>query len=178
LYLVKTTDGRNFQKVSKIELDGFPNEATIRFDESGKMFVLIRRELDDKMGVLAKSSFPYTHWEFDKLTYRLGGPNFIFYGDKIIVGTRIMESEVYTGILVGDTSGNLRKILALPSGGDTSYRDLCWRKINYWCRIILARGKICYLYGCGSFSCIEKLKIAPPVHNRKRYGIKLLIVPY
>jgi len=161
LHLVKTTDGINFQKVSKIELDGFPNEATIRFDESGKMFVLIRRELDDKMGVLAKSSFPYTNWEFDKLTYRLGGPNFIFYGDKIIVGTRIMESEVYTGILIGDTSGNLRKILALPSGGDTSYPGFVLEKdkllVSYYSS---HEGKSAIYMAVVPLSCIEKLDSA------------------
>lgn len=161
LYLVKTTDGRNFQKVSKIELDGFPNEATIRFDESGKMFVLIRRELDDKMGVLAKSSFPYTQWEFNKLTYRLGGPNFIFYGDKIIVGTRIMESEVYTGILIGDTSGNLRKILALPTGGDTSYPGFVLEKdkllVSYYSS---HEGKAAIYMAVVPLSYIEKLDSA------------------
>ena len=169
LYLVKTTDGRNFQKVSKIELDGFPNEATIRFDESGKMFVLIRRELDDKMGVLAQSPAPYTQWEFDKLTYRLGGPNFIFYGDKIIVGTRIMESEVYTGILIGDTSGNLRKILSLPSGGDTSYPGFVLEKdkllVSYYSS---HEGKSAIYMAVVPLSYIEKLKIAPPVSQSKK----------
>jgi hypothetical protein len=169
LYLVKTTDGKKFQKVSKIDLDGFPNEATIRFDETGGMFVLIRRELEDKMGVLAKSSAPYTNWEFTKLDYRLGGPNFIFYGEKIIVGTRIMESDVYTGLLIGDTSGNLRKILKLPSGGDTSYPGLILEKDRLLVSYYSSHEEKTSIYIAEiPLSFIKKMEAEPTVLNSKK----------
>lgn len=122
LYLVKTTDGKKFEKVSKLEVDGFPNEATIRFDKKGTMYVLIRRELEDKMGVWAHSKAPYSKWKFKKLDFRLGGPNFIFLNNKkIVIGTRVYEPDVYTGLYVGTKKGNFKEIIHLSSGGDTSY---------------------------------------------------------
>lgn len=129
LYLLKTKDGINYEKVSEIELDGFPNETTLRFDKKGTLFALIRRELEDKMGVLALSKPPYTSWNYIKLNFRLGGPNFIFDKDeKLIVGSRAYEDGTHTGLFVGDKSGNLKKVLRLPSGGDTSYPGLVLEK--------------------------------------------------
>ncbi len=134
VFLVKTTDGKYFEKVSKLELDGFPNESTIRFDKEGTMYVLVRRELEDKMGVLAHSKAPYTQWEYAKLNYQLGGPNFVFTDDEqIIMGSRVYESDIYTGLLWGNKNGTFRKILRLPSGGyehrgDNSYPGLLLEK--------------------------------------------------
>jgi hypothetical protein len=126
LCLFKTKDGKKFEKVSKIDMNGFPNEATIRFDHSGKMYVLIRRELDDQMGVWAVSSAPYTRWKFVKLDQRLGGPNFLFAGKgRVIMGTRVYQGkEYYTGLFLGNKAGNFHEILKLPSAGDNSYPGL------------------------------------------------------
>lgn len=129
MYLVKTTDGKKFEKVSKIEVDGFPNESTVRFDKKGTMYVLIRRELEDKMGVWAHSKPPYTQWNFKKLDFRLGGPNFIFLNNKkIVLGTRMYEPDVYTGIHIGTKKGNFREVIHLPSGKDNSYPGLVLEK--------------------------------------------------
>ncbi len=127
LFLVKTLDGKKFTKVSKLELDGFPNEATIRFDDQNNMHVMIRRELEDKLGVMAKSSSPYLDWTYKKMYTRLGGPNFIFDQNQthIIAATRIHEANsLSTGILIGNMSGDFKEILRLPSGGDTSYAGM------------------------------------------------------
>jgi len=122
LYLLKTTDGRNFEKVSKLNVDGFPNESTVRFDKKGTMYVLIRRELEDKAGVWATSKAPYTQWNFKKLDFKLGGPNFIFLNNKkIVVGTRVYEPDVHTGLYVGTKNGDFKEIIQLPSGKDNSY---------------------------------------------------------
>ena len=129
MYLVKTIDGINFEKVSKLEVDGFPNEATIRFDEKGTMFVLIRRELEDRMGVWAKSEAPYNEWNFKKTNFRLGGPNFIFLdNENIILGTRVYEPSVYTGLYIGTKKGDFQEVVHLTSGNDTSYPGLVAEK--------------------------------------------------
>ncbi len=130
LCLVKTRDGKTFEKVSEIELDGFPNEATIRFDHAGNMYVLIRRELEDKMGVWALSSPPYNRWKFIKLGYRLGGPNFVFTKEeRVIMGTRVYEENgTYTGLFLGNKAGVFEKILRIPSSGDNSYPGLVLEK--------------------------------------------------
>lgn len=129
LLLVSTHDGKHFRKVSVLPVDGTPNEATIRFDASGQMVVMIRRESADKMGMLATSVAPYTGWTFTRLNYQLGGPNFIFTPKgSIIAGARIYESKPFTGILTGHIGDPLELTLRLPSGGDNSYPGLALEK--------------------------------------------------
>ena len=133
IYLMKTVDGNYFEKVAQLDVLDLPNEATIRFDKNNTAYVLVRKEAGDKMGVLAKSNFPYTNWEYTNLTFRLGGPNFIFYEkNKLIVGTRLYEKSALTGILVTDLEGNILKTIKLPSGGDNSYTGLWLYKKKLW----------------------------------------------
>ncbi|MEX2565574.1 MAG: hypothetical protein WD431_06505, partial [Cyclobacteriaceae bacterium] len=68
IYLVKTTDGIYYEKVSHLEISGFPNESTIRFDENDKMYVVVRREGGDQTGILATATAPYKKWDFHKLS--------------------------------------------------------------------------------------------------------------
>lgn len=122
LYLVKTTDGRSFSKVHKYDIDGFPNEATIRFDKKNNMHVLIRRELGDQMGIFAVAPAPYQQWDEYKINYRLGGPNFVFLNkNKRVIGTRVYGEAPYMGILTEESKGRFREVLKLPSSGDCSY---------------------------------------------------------
>lgn len=133
MYLVSTKDGKSFKKVSKIELDGFPNEATVRFDKKGTLYAMIRRETGDQKGVWAKAEFPYTRWDYKKMDYRLGGPNFIFLDDThLVAGTRMHEESVYTGLLVGDKTGQFQKLAKLPSTGDSSYPGLLIHNGKLW----------------------------------------------
>lgn len=134
IVLVKTTNGTHFSKVSELDIDGFPNESTVRFDKEGVMHVMVRRELDDQMGVMATSSFPFTEWTYEKMNYRLGGPNFLF--DKkgnIIATTRVYTPEVYTGLLANNgTGGQFNELLRLPSGGDNSYAGMLFKGKYLW----------------------------------------------
>lgn len=132
-FLVKTTDGKHFQKVSQLAVEDLPNEATVRFDAKDNMYVLIRREAGDQLGVLAKGSSPYKEFEYTKLDIRLGGPNFIFLDDeRIIMGTRMYGENTATGILVTDLKGKILKTIKLPSGGDTSYPGMLFYKDKLW----------------------------------------------
>jgi len=133
-YLLKTTDGRHFEKVSQIDTGGNPNEATVRFDKDGKMYVLVRRESDDRMGVFASSTFPYQDWKYDKMDIRLGGPNFLFLDqNQFVVGSRFhREGGAKTGIFTTDLKGNIESTIILPSGGDTSYPGMIYYKKDLW----------------------------------------------
>jgi hypothetical protein len=140
LYLMKTTDGKNYERGAKLDIDSYPNESTVRFDEHDRLYVLVRREQGDKMGILAKSAAPYTDWTYKKMSLRLGGPNFIFFNkDKnLIVGTRLWDEPggPITGILLTDLDGNILKTIKLPSKGDCSYpgivlyKDKCY--VSYY----------------------------------------------
>ena len=133
LYLMKTTDGINFENISKLEVGDLPNESTIRFDKTGKMYVLIRREAGDKMGVMAESNSPYKEWRYTPLTFKLGGPNFIFLNNKmLLIGTRMFDPEVSMGIYITTLKGSVINTLKLPSGGDTSYPGMVVFKNHLW----------------------------------------------
>ncbi len=87
-YLLRTEDGKNYDKVAYIDVSGYPNESTIRFDEKDAMYILIRRDGKDKMGILAKGVPPYNDFQFQELGIRLGGPNFLIEDNKLIIGSR------------------------------------------------------------------------------------------
>ena len=143
VYLLKTKDGSYFEKVSKIDVDGRPNESTIRFDKNGKMYVLIRREEKDKRGVFATADAPYQDWKLSYMDQRLGGPNFIFLDDTTLcIGSRLYPAidtagnkAHTTAIFITDLSGKIRKTINLPSGGDTSYPGM-----------VIYDGKLWYSY--------------------------------
>ena len=132
--LLSTTDGKYYEKVPGIEIDGSPNESTIRFDQNDKMYIMVRRETGDQMGVLAVSDFPYKRWQYHKMSIRLGGPNFQFLGkDKLIMGSRFHEgAKASTALHVTDLNGQILKTIKLPSGGDNSYPGLVLDEKNLW----------------------------------------------
>ena len=133
LYLVSTTDGKQFKRVSKLDLDGSPNEATIRFDKNDTMHVLVRRETGDRKAVMATSQAPFTSWTYQKLAYQVGGPNFLFdKKQRLIVGGRLHKPAAYTAILTGDGPSGLKEAVHLPSKGDNSYPGMVIHKNKLW----------------------------------------------
>lgn len=133
VYLMRTTDGKYYEKVALLEVEDLPNEATVRISEDGTMYGLVRREAGDQLGVLGQSRPPYTDWSFSKLDFRLGGPNFLFLeNEKLVLGTRLYGEHTQTGILVTDLKGKVLKTIALPSGGDTSYPGMLFHGKELW----------------------------------------------
>ncbi|CAG5002358.1 hypothetical protein DYBT9275_02874 [Dyadobacter sp. CECT 9275] len=132
--LLRTKDGKSYEKVPGVAINGSPNESTIRFDSHDNMYVLARRETDDQMGILAVSAFPYRTWEYHKLSQRLGGPNFQFMGkDRLVIGTRMHEGNAAsTALHVTDLKGKILKTIKLPSGGDNSYPGMVLDKKILW----------------------------------------------
>src|SRR5690606_13676138 len=116
-----------------IDLDGYPNEATIRFDENGVLYALIRRELGDFKGVWAVSNPPYTHWSFQKVPFRLGGPNFLFLdSNTVVMGTRSYKPNHRRTIYLGDKRRDFRELMKITSSGDNSYPSLVIHDIKHW----------------------------------------------
>ena len=133
IILMKTNDGKQFHEVSQLAVKDYPNESTIRFNDKGDIYVLIRKDAGDKMGVLAKSKPPYTDWSYTRLDYRLGGPNFLFLNKhKLVIATRNYGQQASTVILVTDLNGKVIKTIKLPSGGDTSYPGMVIYKKKLW----------------------------------------------
>lgn len=120
LSLLSTKDGVNYSLVMKFDISNFPNEATIRFDSHGEMYMMVRR---DGLGYWGRSCFPYTDWTWKEMDIRLGGPDFIHLNDSIIVmGTRShYTSFPKTMLFIGNGTEKLQEVYVLPSDGDTSY---------------------------------------------------------
>ena len=122
-FLVQTGNGIDYQLVKALELEGKPNEATVKFMPDNQMIMIIRREGDNRHGLLGKSIPPYRQWEWQDLGMRLGGPDFIILPDhRLLLGSRIYGEEGHrTGLLVNREDGTFEQVAEFPSGGDTSY---------------------------------------------------------
>ena len=124
LELINTTDGLHFEKITDIELGGFPNEVTVRFFQDGKMILLIRRDKDDKYAYIGVSEPPYTDWELTSLGFHVGGPEMAVMPDgSLLIGGRgyLEDGEPKTCLWKGDAEGDFELWKTLPSGGDNSY---------------------------------------------------------
>ena len=124
LELLKTADGRHFEKITDLALDGFPNETTVRFLPDGRMVLLIRREKEDRMAYLGVSEPPYTDWKLSPLPFRIGGPEMAVLPDgSLLVGGRayLENGDTKTCLWKGTVEGDFELWKTLPSGGDNSY---------------------------------------------------------
>lgn len=123
LYLYSTTDGINYKHITSFNIDNFPNEATIRFLNDGRMAIMVRREQGDRECMWGVSAAPYTEWEWKKMGTFLGGPDFIVLDDEHIVagGRTLLGYDAKTSLFVGTKDGKFEQTVILPSGGDTSY---------------------------------------------------------
>lgn len=124
--LVTTTDGINYELASKLNIEGRPNEVTIRFISDGEMLMLIRREKGNRKALLGKSKAPYKDWIYIEAPFFIGGPDFIALGENRFVGGGRIDGK--TGIISFDADGNFKKVLDLPSNSDSSYPGFVLRK--------------------------------------------------
>jgi len=124
LELLKTTDGLHYEKITDIALDGFPNETTVRFLPDGRMVLLIRRDMEDRMAHLGVSVPPYTNWQIKPLPFQIGGPEMTVLPDgALLIGGRayFKNGETKTCLWMGNAEGDFEVWKILPSGGDNSY---------------------------------------------------------
>ena len=138
VYLVKTTDGINYQLVTKLDVTGKPNEATVDFTKSGEMRILMRREGEDRNGWMGYSNAPYKEWRWTDLGIRLGGPHMITLPNgKTVIGSRTYADENFvrhsqTSLYGLDQQGKATLLLTFPSGGDTSYPGFVVKGKELW----------------------------------------------
>lgn len=127
LYLYTTKDGVNYKHFKTFEMDGFPNESTIRFLKDDRMAIMVRRERKDRSCMWGVSTdTTYQDWTWKKMGTFIGGPNFIELdnGDIIAGGRTIMCRMSKTSIFVKKANGRkdrFAQTMILPSGGDCSY---------------------------------------------------------
>jgi hypothetical protein len=137
--LLASDDGIDYRDiVPKLNGDGYPTEAVLRFDDDGEtLYCLQRRDgaAPQNSALLGISMPPYTNWQWHDLKMYFGGPNFIQIPDGrwIAAGRTIHPDAHKTELAWLDVERKeLNPILQLPSGGDTSYPGLVWHENLLW----------------------------------------------
>ena len=75
-------------------------------------------------GAIGVSAPPFKSWKWNALPVKLGGPELIVLKDNnLICATREYNSDNTSRTILAKVSlsGDFKKIVTLPSGGDTSY---------------------------------------------------------
>jgi hypothetical protein len=138
LRLYKSNDGKSFETlVADLGIDSYPNETSIEF-KGDTAFCLLRRDGENKSGLLGISVPPYTKWEWKDLGVRIGGPDMILLHDgRFFAAVRLYETDNWhparTSLCrINPVTGKLSELLTLPSGGDTSYAGMVWHQDVLW----------------------------------------------
>ena len=136
--LLAANDGIKYRElVPKLLEDGYPTEASIRFDDDGVAYCLQRRDGVPRgnTAMLGAAKPPYTEWQWTDLGLHFGGPNFMRLpsGHWIVAGRVHHPGGPKTELAWLDVEKKtLTPCLELPSGGDTSYPGLVWNDGHLW----------------------------------------------
>jgi hypothetical protein len=131
--LYQSTDGQKYETlVETLHDKGYPNESSLVFLPDDTCLCLLRR--DEANGLLGTARPPYKEWTWKDLGRRIGGPNMVRLPDgRLSAVVRLYDGKVRTAVCAVDaTTGKLDELLALPSGGDTSYAGLVWQEGMLW----------------------------------------------
>lgn len=136
--LYESSDGINYDKITRWDIEGHPNESTLQFTKEGEMVALVRREgQNDSNAWIGHSSPPYDEWQWSISKYYFGGPNFIILptGQQWAAG-RICSVTPYglieKTVLARLSLQELQPALVLLSGGDTSYPGMVFYEGHLW----------------------------------------------
>ena len=134
--LYASLDGKSFQTlIAKVSVEGtYPNETSLVFLPDDTAYCLLRQDGEPKNGYLGTSRPPYTDWSWKQLNTQIGGPHMIALPDgRLVAVVRLYDERVRTSLCRIDAeAGTLTELLALPSGGDTSYAGLVLHEGLLW----------------------------------------------
>jgi hypothetical protein len=136
--LFQTKDGLHYTPITQLTVPKYASEATLRFLSDGTMIALTRRYGSGWIGI---STSPYTSWRWSETGFQLGGPNFLILSDgEMWAASRLYTKEAgklytkeagksatYTAIY-RMTLTSCTPELILPSGGDTGYPGMVYKK--------------------------------------------------
>ncbi|MDG4810254.1 sialidase family protein [Micromonospora sp. WMMD1120] len=133
--LYRSEDGVDLRTwVPTLFADGYPNESGLVFAPDGVALCLLRRDGVDASAQLGRATPPYREWTWTDLGVRVGGPTLLRLPDgRLLAGVRLHDGAVRTAICAVDPDrGGLTEVVALPSGGDTSYPGMVWHDDLLW----------------------------------------------
>lgn len=138
LRLYVSNDGKNFETlVEDMGITDYPNETAMVFS-GDTAYCLLRRDGEQKSGLLGISLPPYTGWKWKDMGVRIGGPQMIQLPDgRLLAAVRLYGGEGWhparTSLCwVDPGEGNITEALEFPSGGDTSYPGVVFLNGTLW----------------------------------------------
>jgi len=129
------------------EDDGHPNEAQLLFLGDGRALCLLRRNFlpeqrDDGAWLasakLGTADAPYEQWRWLDLGVAIGGPDLIqLPHGRVLAAVRLWHGDGWDQqhlalCDVDADAGGLTEILALPSGGDSTYAGMVYHEDQLW----------------------------------------------
>ncbi|MFC3502699.1 exo-alpha-sialidase [Micromonospora krabiensis] len=135
LRLYRSGDGLDLHPVVETLFSGgYPNESGLVFEPDGTALCLLRRDRDTATAQLGRARPPYRDWQWTDLGVQVGGPALLRLPDgRLLAGVRLHDGRVRTAVCALDAErGELTELVALPSGGDTSYPGLVWHDDVLW----------------------------------------------
>ncbi len=137
--LLVSNDGLVYEVlVPKLLDEGWPTEATLRFDPDGRCYCIHRRDRRGRFSNTAYFGFadpPYTNWRWFDVGLYIGGPDLARTpkGNWLVCGRRLDKTGPRTVLWqIDPTTGKVTELLVLPSGGDTSYPALLFHNDRLW----------------------------------------------
>lgn len=133
--LYRSVDGVDLRQwVPTLFEGGYPNESGLAFAPDGTAHCLLRRDGDSATAQLGRARPPYREWTWTDLGVQVAGPALLRLPDgRLLAGVRLLDGDVRTAICAVDPErGALTELVALPSGGDTSYPGLVWHDDLLW----------------------------------------------
>ena len=131
--MYESTNGIAFKGMNLIE-NTFPfrGEATIRVDDKGQFYAIIRSR-DLILGKIVDNGTKKSFKVFNKIpVLSLGGPNFIFYKNKMLISGRDSEAMKVVLFSYDLDSDTYQRLYELPSGGDCGYAGMVIRDNELW----------------------------------------------
>jgi hypothetical protein len=112
------------------------NESSMVFLENGDLYTLLRRDSQSYSAVLGFSQYPYKKWSWSDLNVPIGGPKMIYIDKykKLLATVRLYGNQSARTSLcwIDYEKGELKEVLTLPSGGDTSYAGMVYEEDILW----------------------------------------------
>ena len=135
----KSTDGLNFNISNSIQkIEGDPSETSIKVDNTGAFYALVRRNFSN--GMIGKSTDLGNSWNwFGSIPINdFGGPEFVFYKDGLLVSGR----ESFKLILgyYNLKTNTYKKLMTIKSSGDCSYPGMATKEGYLWMSYYSAHG--------------------------------------
>jgi len=134
--LVTSTDGVRWDSITELKVPG-GDETTLRFLPDDRVVALMRRTSEEgNIAWIGSSAPPYKEWQWKPSGMFIGGPNFIVLKqDRMVAGGRVFsggDTKKPATMLGMLTTDRFVPVLALPSGGDTSYPGFVFHDGLLW----------------------------------------------